>query len=339
MRYTQWIAGVFLMLGAPGASADVPQVATDIGPVQSLVARVMDGVGTPDLIIRPGASPHGYALRPSEARALQQADLVVWMGEGLTPWMVKPIRTLAGQAQQIELLEVAGTHVLPLRAHGADMDHDHGHGHVEEHEDHDDEGHEDHVEDNHEGDAHDDESHDGEGHDDHGTFDTHAWLNPDNARIWLRPIADELARLDPDNAAAYRVNADAAAAELHSLTEEIAATLAPVRDIPFVSFHDAYHYFEDRFGLVSAGTVSPGDATDPSPAQLAALRDRIRANGVTCAFSEPQFDPALLRTASGDRDVTILQLDPLGSLLETGPALYPEMLRAMAQTMAECLGQ
>ncbi|WP_297780117.1 zinc ABC transporter substrate-binding protein [uncultured Roseovarius sp.] len=324
------LAGVSL---AGVAMADAPKVATDITPVQSLVARVMQGVGTPEVIVRPGASPHGYAMRPSEAAALEQADLVFWMGEGLTPWLEGSIESLASEAHVVELLGAAGSQVLPFREGVEFAAHEHGEEHGEDHaedhgEDHAEEeaGHADHA------DAHDhDHDHDHEG------ADPHAWLAPENARAWMRLIAEELAEHDPDNAAAYAANAEAGQAELEALSQEIAAELAPVQDKPFLVFHDAYQYFESAFDVTAAGAIALGDAAAPGPARVAALRDMAEARGVQCVFSEPQFDPKLVETVFGDV-ATHGVLDPMGSQLEPGPGLYPQMLRDMAGAMATCLG-
>jgi zinc transport system substrate-binding protein len=324
------LAGVSL---AGVAMADAPKVATDITPVQSLVARVMQGVGAPEVIVRPGASPHGYAMRPSEAAALEQADLVFWMGEGLTPWLEGAIESLASEAHVVELLGAAGSQVLPFREGVEFAAHEHGEEHGEDHaedhgEDHAEEeaGHADHA------DAHDhDHDHDHEG------ADPHAWLAPENARAWMRLIAEELAEHDPDNAAAYAANAEAGQAELEALSQEIAAELAPVQDKPFLVFHDAYQYFESAFDVTAAGAIALGDAAAPGPARVAALRDMAEARGIQCVFSEPQFDPKLVETVFGDA-ATHGVLDPMGSQLEPGPGLYPQMLRDMAGAMATCLG-
>ena len=324
------LAGVSL---AGVAMADAPKVATDITPVQSLVARVMQGVGAPEVIVRPGASPHGYAMRPSEAAALEQADLVFWMGEGLTPWLEGSIESLASEAHVVELLGAAGSQVLPFREGVEFAAHEHGEEHGEDHaedhgEDHAEEeaGHADHA------DAHDhDHDHDHEG------ADPHAWLAPENARAWMRLIAEELAEHDPDNAAAYAANAEAGQAELEALSHEIAAELAPVQDKPFLVFHDAYQYFESAFDVTAAGAIALGDAAAPGPARVAALRDMAEARGILCVFSEPQFDPKLVETVFGDV-ATHGVLDPMGSQLEPGSGLYPQMLRDMAGAMATCLG-
>ena len=318
------IATLSVGLGFSGAAlAETPKVATDITPVHSLVAQVMEGAGAPALLIAPGASPHGYAMRPSEASALEAADLVFWMGEGLTPWLEGSIASLAGDAHVIALLGADETRVLPFREGIAFDEHDEQ---DDGHDDHDDHGQDDHGHDTHDhGHAHD-------------GADPHAWLDPANARVWLGVIAEELAEHDPENAALYKANAAAAQAEITTLEDDIAEQTAPLRDVPFLVFHDAYQYFEMRFDIAAAGAIALGDAADPGPARVAALRDMAKERDIACVFSEPQFDPKLVRTVFGD-SIGHGVLDPLASDVVPGPALYSEILRGMARAMTECLGK
>ncbi|WP_171210225.1 MULTISPECIES: zinc ABC transporter substrate-binding protein [unclassified Ruegeria] len=368
------------------ALAEVPNVAVDIAPVHSLVARVMDGVGTPDLVIPPGASPHEYNLRPSEAAALQQADLVFWMGDDLTPWLEDAIETLAEGASVTSLLDADGTVLLEFRENALFEAHDHGdhedhddHGH-DDHDDHDDHGdehahdedhghddhdHEEHVEDkdhdhhDHEdeaahGDEHHDHDHeehaehdDHDGHDDHaehdhhdhGEHDPHAWLSPANAETWLNVIAAQLSAADPDNAGTYFANAAAAREEMAALSAEVAQTLDPVRGGSFIVFHDAYQYFEDAFDFPAAGAISIGDASDPSPARIAEIQARIRDEGVDCVLAEPQFNTGIVATVLDGTEARTSVIDPQGAALTPGPDLYPQLIRAMAASLSECLPQ
>jgi zinc transport system substrate-binding protein len=355
------------------ALADVPSVAVDIAPVHSLVARVMQGVGEPSLIVAPGASPHEYSLRPSEATALQEADLVFWVSPDLTPWLEGAIETLAGDATVTELLEVDGTTELAFREgasfevhdHGdedhADEDHvdgdhdDHDHDHDEhaEGEEHDEHGHEEHAEeaghDDHgheehaEGDDHGHDDHeehaDADGHEghDHGAYDPHAWLSPDNGAVWLNAIAAQLSAADPDNAGAYFANAAAGRDELTALSAEINGILDPVRGRNFIVFHDAYQYFETAFDFPASGAISVSDASDPSPARIAEIQARVADQGVTCVLSEPQFDPGIVAAVMDGSEANTGVLDPLGSDLEPGPDLYGNVLRNLATALADCL--
>lgn len=353
------------------AMADVPSVAVDIAPVHSLVARVMDGVGMPDLIVQPGASPHEYSLRPSEASALQNADLVFWISPDLTPWLEGAIDTIATGAVVTELLEVDGTIELEFRegalfeAHAHDEEDEHGdhaehgdeehgdheeHGEHEDHEEHGDEHgeeehgeHEEHADEEHgdheqhgEHEEHADEHGD---HDDHGhgAHDPHAWLSPINASTWLNVIAGQLSAVDPDNAGAYFANASAARAEMDALMSEVNATLDPVRGGSFIVFHDAYQYFENAFDFPASGAISLSDASDPSPARIAEIQMRIADEGIDCVLAEPQFNAGLVDTVLDGTQASTGVIDPLGSDLEPGPALYPQLIRNLAGTLADCL--
>jgi zinc transport system substrate-binding protein len=392
-----------VLLGST-AVADVPSVAVDIAPLHSIVTRVMQGVGTPDLVIPPSASSHEYRLRPSEARALQNADVVFWMGEDMTPWLDGAIETLAINATATALLETKDTMLLEFREgalfeahdhddHGDD-DHDEHHGdhgdddhdddhdehgdddhdddhdehgdddHDEHHDDHGDddhdehhdehgdddhdEHHDDHGDDDHDDDhdEHGDDHHDDHGDDDHdedhddhghGAHDPHAWLSPDNARTWMNVIAAELSAADPENAGAYFANAAAGRAEIEVLKGEISAVLEPVRGVSFVVFHDAYQYFESAFDISASGAISLGDASDPSPARIAEIQDRVRDEGIDCVLSEPQFNPGIVAVVMDGTDAKTGVIDPLGSDLEVGANLYPQLLRNLATTLAGCM--
>ena len=312
-----------LMGGA--AYAETPQVAVDIAPVHSLVARVMDGIGKPDLIIQPGASPHEYSLRPSEASALQAADLVFWIGPDLTPWLTDTIGTLASDAVVTELMEADGTIKLEFREGALFEAHDHDdHGDDDDHDDHGDDDDHDEAESGH-------EDHD------HGAHDPHAWLSPKNAMNWLNVIAGQLSAVDPDNAGAYFANAAAGRTEIKTLIGEVTATLDPVRGGQFIVFHDAYQYFEMDFDFPASGAISISDASDPSPARIAKIQARIAEQGIDCVLAEPQFNPGLVATVLDGTDAQTGILDPLGSDLELGPAFYPQLIRNLSNVLADCM--
>ena len=238
----------------------------------------MDGVGTPDLIIQSGASPHEYSLRPSEASALQEANVFFWIGPDLTPWLTEAIETLAPHAAITTLLETEGTIELKFREGALFEAHDHDdHAEEEGHDDHDDHAKE-------------------EGFDDHGAYDPHAWLSPQNAANWLIVIAGQLSAADPENAGAYFANAAAGRAEMDALMTQVNATLDPVRSGRFVVFHDAYQYFESDFDFPASGAISIGDASDPSPARIVEIQKRIADEGISCVLAEPQFNAGLVTT-------------------------------------------
>ncbi len=324
MRLTALTLTTALVAVSP-ARADVPNVVTDIPAVHSLVAQIMDGVGAPKLLMTPGASPHSYSMRPSEAAVLQNADLVFWIGEDLTPWLHESVETLAADARSVELLEADGSETLEFRE-GHDKDRAEGeHDHDKDHA----EGEHDHDKDHADADGH-------EGHD-HEGIDPHAWLDPQNAIAWLRLIADELSTADPDNAAAYGANLEASLKGLKVLAGEIETTVAPVRGKPFIVFHDAYHYFEHRFEVETVGAVSLSDASQPSAQRVDAIRHLIEDEGVVCVFTEPQFEPKLVQTVIEGTSTRTAVLDPVGAELALGKDLYGNLLTGLASSMAGCL--
>jgi len=303
-----WLAGP--------AYADRPRVAVDIAPIHALVAQVMEGIGMPDLIIQPGATPHEYSLRPSEAAALQSADLVFWIGPDLTPWLEEAIETLAPAADVTSLMDVDGTVQLEFREDAVFEAHDHSdHADDDDHDDHD-----DHAD-----------------HGDHAGHDPHAWLSPKNAMTWLEVIAGRLSAVDPVNSDAYAANAASGRAAIEALMDEVDATLDPVRGRAFIVFHDAYQYFETDFDVSASGAISISDASDPSPARIAEIRGQIAEQGVDCVLAEPQFNPGLVATVLRGSDAQMGIVDPLGADLELGAELYPQVIRNLSNALAECL--
>jgi zinc transport system substrate-binding protein len=297
------LAGAAIVAALP-AAAEVPVVAADIAPVASIAARVMQGIGEPGLILPPGASPHGYALRPSEARLLGEADIVVWVGPALTPWLADPLDALAPDAVRVTLQDTPGVETLAVRsgaAFEADTD---------------------------------------EPAPPPGTtaIDGHLWLDPENAVAAARAIAAALAAADPEDAAAYTANAEAFATEMAAEQAEIAARLAPLRGRPFLVFHDAYHYFEHRFDFPAAGSIVLQDGEAPGTARVAAIRKRVEDGGIVCAFAEPEFEPKLLRTVTEGTDARTGVIDPLGARLPLGPTLYPALLDGVVDSLETCLG-
>ena len=300
-----WLSGM--------VSADVPQVTTDIPATHSLVTRVMAGIGMPDLIINRGASPHDYSLRPSNAASLEKADLVFWISDRLTPWLEGALTTLAAGAKVIELLETETTTVLPYRE-GTTFE-------TRSHEHKRDEG----------------------GHtttqisDATANVDPHGWLDPDNGKTWLDVIATELSKIDPDNADIYFDNVTQGKTDIDAVISEIEATLAAFRGTDFIVYHDAYQYFEKRFDVLAAGSISLGDVSDPSPARIAEIHQTVKDLDMTCVFSEPQFNPELVATVVDGSNAKARVIDPLGTRLTLGVDFYLNLLRDIAQTMASCL--
>ena len=350
---------------APAVSDDKLQVVASIKPVHSLVSAVMADVGEPHLIIRGHSSPHTFTMRPSDAAALEDADIVFMVGDTMETALVEPVDALAGHARVVRLADTPGLVLRPVREGGAFEDHDHSsHGHADHedeamhrdddhghgHDDHDDRAdHDDEHHDDHEDEAmHRDDDH-GHGHDDHddhaddhgdeehGPFDMHVWLDPINGWTMARAIAGALAEVDPANAATYEANVDALLHRLDHVTEEIAQQVAPARGVPFIVFHDGYRYFEDRFGLTAAGSVVISPERAPGARRISELRDRLSELGVVCVFDEPQFDERIVRTVVEGSDVRSATVDPIGATIENGPELYFTLLRNMATSFGDCL--
>lgn len=348
------------------ALAEVPKVVTDIAPVQSLVAQVMEGLGEPGLLMDQGADAHHFSLRPSQARALQQADLVVWIGPEMTPWLGgalaegrdRHVLSLLS-AEGTERQDFAAPHDHAAHADAGHADHDHAghhegeaHGHeaphgAEDHAGHDHAAH-DHGDDDHAGHdhaahdhaaddhaAHDHAAHEGHSHE--GT-DPHAWLNPANAVAWLDLIAAELSALDPENAARYRANAETARRGITELDARIAADLAPHAGKPFVVAHDAYGYFAKHFGLHLAGAIAGGDAAAPGAARLKTLREELKAEGAVCAFPEVGREARLVAlVVEGSETRLGAALDPEGREIAPGPALYGALISRLSEALVACL--
>jgi len=303
---------------AANVVATVPKVVVDIAPVHSLVSQVMAGVGQPDLLIPAEASPHEYTLRPSQAKALSDADVVFWTNEALTPWLEKALDNIAHSADKVELLEFEGT-VTHAYREGATF---------ESHEHHD-------SEDGNDEDGHKDDRHDEEGH--HDEIDPHAWLDPQNAKIWLSKMAEFLGSKDPANASLYAENATQAAIKLEKLMLSTQSFIDKAGKPKFIVFHDAYQYFEKRFGISASGSISVGDAEDPSPARIREIQDIVDKLGVTCVFTEPQFNPGLVRNVFRGTGVSVIGvMDPLGSDIEIGSNHYVRLIENMANSLKTC---
>jgi len=329
------------ILWSGALKAEVPRVVADIAPVHSLVSMVMEGVGEPQLLIPQNMSPHHYSMRPSEAKALQEADLVVYVGHGMTPWLEPLFETVAASADALDLSEVDGVLALSYREgpvfddhEEADHDDHEDHDHEEAHDDHEEEGHDDHEDHDHDEEAHDDHAH----HDHDGT-DPHMWLDPVNAKLWLDVIASELGRIDPENADRYTANAKSAKRQITREMHHIEDHLAAVRTKGFLVFHDALQYFERRFGLAAAGSISLGDASKPSSSRLRELKHLFEEQAINCVLSEPQFSSKLIDSVFGGYKPHIGVVDPVGIDLKLGPTLYTTLLEDIALRITECVSR
>ncbi len=323
----RWLALLSSLSLSTAALAEVPKVAVDIAPVHSLVAAVMGDLGTPDLILPPDGDPHHFQLRPSQMQALSTADLVVWIGPALTPWLEDVLHSGAVNGRtELELLDpdhlpmVIEGMVATLNTETEEHDHDVDHDPkpTDEHDEH-----EDHEEDH-------------AGHD-HGPTDSHIWLDPMNAQHFLTEIAEALAAIDPDNAATYAQNAETSRTRIATLTEQLTNDLRPLRNVALIPYHDAYKYFFIRFDLQISGSLAATDAAAPSAARLSELRDRLAGERRPCLFTEPGANEKLIASVlSSDTDAVIRHLDGLGTTLTPGPALYEALIRDMAAAILSC---
>lgn len=334
---TFFLASTLLVSSAVSAIADVNVVAS-IKPVHSLVAAVMEGVGEPGLIVEGAGSPHNYALKPSQAQMLESANVVFWVGHELEAFLEKPLETIAAKAKTVELIDAHNLVKVEFREGGAFDDH----GHEEEagHDDHDkgkkaEAGHDDHDHD------HDKKKTAEAGHEGHahGKFDPHIWLDPVNAKALVHEIEEALVEADPDNAGKYKANAETVMAKLDALIIEVSADLKPVHDKGFIVFHDAYRYFEKRFDVTAAGSITISPEVMPGAERITEIRTKVQKLGATCVFAEPQFEPKLVSTVTEGTQAKSGVLDPLGAGLDTGPELYFQLIRNMATSFRTCLSK
>ena len=287
-----------LMLFSGSANADGPRVVADIAPIHSLVSMVMDGVGQPQLLVPQNISPHHYSMRPSEAEALQEAQLVVYVGHDMSPWLEPVLETLAASASALDLSKVDNIMQLAYR----------------------------------EGPIFDDHA-----HHDHDGVDPHMWLDPMNAKLWLHAIASELTRIDPKNADRYDENARSSSRTITLAMAQAEGHLASGKDNGFLVYHDAYQYFEKRFNRVAVGSISLGDASKPSAKRLRELKVLFEEEGVSCVLTEPQYSSKIVDSVFGGFKPTVGVVDPIGIDLELGATLYPELLENIALSIAQCV--
>ena len=307
------------------AHAEIKVVAS-IKPIHSLVSYVMDGVGTPSILVDGSSSPHTFQLKPSHAQMLQDADIVFWIGEDLESFLETPLESIATNAKKITLMELDDIELLKFREKHIFEEHaghdDHGDEHEEGHDEHE-EGHDEH-EDEH---GHHDEHN-------HGEFDIHFWLDPAIAKVIVKNIAKELSNIDVVNKATYEANASKAISELDELIAE--TKLKINKNATYVVFHDAYQYFEERFGIEVLGALSVNPEILPGAKQLAEIREVIEHENVNCIFSEPQFNPSIAKTIAADTGVKAAILDPLGAELDPSKDLYFDLIADMASSFSGC---
>ena len=287
------------------------KVVTSIKPIHSLASYLMDGIGKPELIVDGYGSPHGFSMKPSHAKMLQNADLIFWVGQALENFLEKPLKSIAKKAEKIELIEIKGLNVLKFRERNIFDEHDH----------------DDHDHDDHDG-------HDGhEGHA-HGEFDPHIWLDTMNAKAMLNEMAEHLIENDPKNESKYKSNLDKALKDIDKLTIEVMTELN--NSVSSIVFHDAYQYFEKRFNVNVLGAFTVNTDVMPGAEQLAEIREIIEHDKVACVFSEPQFNPDIINAVAKDMKIKTGVLDPLGATLDSGKDLYFKLIRNMSASFKGC---
>ncbi len=313
------IAVISVTAATLGARAESAVVAS-IKPVHSLVAAVMSGAGEPGLLIHGAGSPHAFALTPAQANLIEEASLIFWVGGNLEAFLEKPLHTIGAGAEVVELIDVPGLIELNW---GEDLGSESGENDDRHVDDQPDQSEPDHGEHDH----------------DHGKgrIDPHVWLDPENAKHLVRAIESALVRADPAQASVYRANAAGLVSRLDGLIDEVRALLAPVRGRDYVVFHDAYRYFENRFGLAAAGIIALSPESQPGAERIRGIRKLIQDLGAVCVFSEPQFEAKILDVLIEGTGAQSGALDPLGAGLENGPELYFQLVRNMAVSMRECL--
>ena len=288
------------------------KVVTTIKPLHSLISRIMETRGEPQLIIEGTNNPHTFVFKPSHAKMIEEADIIFWIGEDLEAFMEKPLDSLAEKAQVISFMELSSIEKLKFREKNIFDDHD---GHEDEHE------------------GHDDDHKDAHAHA-HGEFDPHIWLDPENAKEMVKIIRDELIKIDPDGQRQYSVNTAGATLELDNLINSVEKELS--KDISYIVFHDAYQYFENRFGVIPAGALTLNPDVLPGAKQIADIQDVINDKGIKCIFSEPQYNPKIIETIGNDMKISTGVMDPLGAYIDAGPSMYSDLINGIANSIKDC---
>lgn len=284
-----------------------PKIVVSVKPVHSIISSLTNGVVVPELLIKGTQSPHSATLKPAQAQALQNADIVVWVGPELEQFLKRPIATVAEKARVIEL-----SGLLEKGEKGHD------------HEEHEGEHKDDHKDEH------------GDAHGDHG--DVHVWLDPETMLELVTPITQQLVATDPENASSYKENSIRLKKELSELNSALAAKLKGIKGNPFLTYHDAYGPFVEHYGLNNPASIAIDEHRKPSAAHLKKLQTMTSKQNIKCLFTEPQFNSAWLKPIWPDSAMKYAELDPLGSSIEAGPAQYGQLMHGLADSLVSCLG-
>lgn len=327
-------------------------VVTSIKPVSMVVSAIGGDQVEIEQLVNNQASPHDFAMRPSDLRKLDQAELVVWVGESLETFLEKPLANLSAK-KDIEWMALSGTYLRQFSetaeehhhdAHDEGDSHDHDEHH-DEHADHEDHDHEKHHDEHEDHEGHDHEEHaDHEGHDEHGHeghhhsgTDPHVWLDPVNAKVLAHAVMEKLSELDPAHKQTFSDNYNTFVRLLEVADKNVQAELESVKEVPYFVFHEAYGYFENHYKLNNKGAITLSPERKPGAKTVANIRTEIEEHNVACVFSEPQFSPAIVETLIEGSDVKTAVLDPLGVSLKLANDSYPAFLEALAGQYATCL--
>ena len=289
------------------------KVVTSIKPIHSLASYLMQGIGSPSLIVEGSNSPHNFTLKPSHAKMLQQADLIFWVGENLETPLEKPIKSISKKSKVIELLEIDGLKKLEFREKNIFDGHD-SHGHKK----HDDHGH---------------KKKDDHGHA-HGDHDPHIWLDPSNAKVIAKKMTKELVSLDKENAKIYKENSKKLMKDIDLLIKDIKKNTN--KNASFIVFHDAYQYFEKKFRVNAIGALTVNTDILPGAEQLKDIRNVINKKKARCIFSEPQFNPNIINAIAKDTNIKTGVLDPLGSTLPADKNQYFMLIKNISNSLKPC---
>ena len=313
-KYSTFITSALtaILLTFSNVKAEVKVVAS-IKPIHSLVSYVMDGVGKPSIIVDGSNSPHNFNLKPSNAKDIENADIIFWVGEDIESFLEKPLKSISKKAKVIEMMDIKGINKLKFRERNIFEEHeghdDHGHGKKDKHDDH------------------------GDGHA-HGEYDPHIWLDPHNAAVMIVEIANQLSAIDPRNAATYKKNSKNAIEDIEKLIKETKNEMK--KGISYIVFHDAYQYFEKEFNVNALGALTLNTDVAPGAKQIAEIREIIEHDNVKCLFSEPQFNPDIIKSIAKGTKVKVGVLDPLGANLENGKELYFKLIKNISSSLKKC---
>ncbi len=287
------------------------QILTSIKPLQLIAAAIQDGQGEPQVLLPPGASPHYFVLRPSDAKRLDKANLFYWIGpdlENFLPRLLKQRSQLSVAVQDLPELQLQ---------YFTESQHEH---HEDEHSDERAEGLVEH-----------DHAHQP------GAVDAHLWLLPHNARTIAQRISADLSALDPNNSNHYAANLQAFSQRLDVLDQQLKTQLKPLQDKPFFVFHEAFNYFERAYGLQHAGVFALSSELQPGAKHVSQMRTRLQQAGPSCVFSEPPMQPRLAHTLADGLPVTLAELDALGSKIPVNTTGYEQLLKNLAEQFSTCL--